>query len=295
MGNLVVLGSTGMIGSGVTRFLSNKSQKVTEVNRNAISTFSGNQSLAFDVLEDDVDTFVRSFPSESIFLNFIGVIRHKIDETQEESISKAIKVNSQFPLSLAAAASKHGCNVIQVGTDCVFSGKTGAYSETSASDPIDIYGSTKLQGESSADNLMTLRVSVVGKEWRTHIELMDWVLNTNKNGTLNGYTNHFWNGVTSLHLAKVISGILSNNNFKCGTFHLVPQDKKSKFELTTSIAKLGGRHDLRIREYADSSSVDRSLITEFPEFNRILWNAAGFNAIPTIDFMLEEYFTWHKG
>lgn len=284
-----------MLGSGVTNYLSNESQKVIEVNRRGISTCSGNQSVAFDAIEDEVEAFVRSLPTESIILNFIGVIRHKIDETRSDSISEAFKVNSEFPLNLARAASKYGCKVIQVGTDCVFSGKTGAYSETSHRDPIDIYGKTKLQGESSSENLMTLRVSVIGNEWQTHVELMDWVLKTNENGTLNGYTNHFWNGVTTLHLAKVIGGILSNNNFKCGTFHLVPQDKKSKFELITSIAKLGGRNDLRIHEYADSTLIDRSLSTEFPEFNQILWKAAGFNAIPTIDFMLAEYFAWHRG
>jgi dTDP-4-dehydrorhamnose reductase len=295
MGSLAVLGSTGMIGSGVTRFLSKELHQLVEVNRVGISICSGNEVLKFDASKDSVETLISQIPKGTTILNFIGVIRHKIDETRSDSVLDAFKVNGKFPRNLAMAASKKDCRVIQVGTDCVFSGKTGAYSETSARDPIDIYGRSKLQGENSAENLMTLRVSVVGKEWKTHIELMDWVLKTNKNGTLNGYTNHFWNGVTSLHLAKVISGILSNNLFRWGTFHLVPQDKKSKFELITSIAKLGGRHDLRIRKYADLTLVDRSLVTEFPEFNRILWNAAGFNAIPTIDFMLEDYFAWHRG
>jgi dTDP-4-dehydrorhamnose reductase len=141
---------------------------------------------------------------------------------------------------------------------------------------------------------MTLRVSVIGKEWKTHIELMDWVLNGKINGKLNGYTNHFWNGITSLHLAKVISGILEGGNFQPGTFHLVPQDKKSKFELITSIAQISGRRDLKIQEFADSASVDRTLTTQFPELNRNLWGAAGFSGIPTIDLMLEEYFTWDR-
>jgi len=284
-----------MIGSGVTRYLSNESHKVIEVNRRGISTCKGNQSEIFDVIKDDIESFVRTLPRECIILNFIGVIRHKIDETQSDSILNAIKVNSEFPLDLVRAASKHGCNVIQVGTDCVFSGKMGAYSETSQRDPIDIYGKTKLQGESNSENLMTLRVSVIGKEWQTHIELMEWVLRTNENETLNGYTNHFWNGVTTLHLAKIINGILTNDNFRGGTFHLVPRDKKSKFELITSISKGAGRDDLKILKFADLSLVDRTLVTEFPEFNRTLWNAAGFSAIPTIDLMLEEYFAWHRG
>lgn len=292
--NVTILGSTGMIGSGVTRYLSEKPHLVTEANRNAIQTRTGNKVISFDAVKDNIENFVGSLPSDSTILNFIGVIRHKIDEGQVESVANAIDINGKFPLRLITAAANNNCRVIQIGTDCVFSGSRGNYSESSPKDPVDVYGHTKLQGEIISENLMTLRVSVIGKEWKTHIELMDWVLNGKINGKLNGYTNHFWNGITSLHLAKVISGILEGGNFQPGTFHLVPQDKKSKFELITSIAQISGRRDLKIQEFADSASVDRTLTTQFPELNRNLWGAAGFSGIPTIDLMLEEYFTWDR-
>ena len=37
--------------------------------------------------------------------------------------------------------------------------------------------------------------------------LIEW-LKTNKNGTINGYENHFWNGVTCLTLANIIENII---------------------------------------------------------------------------------------
>ena len=292
--DVIILGSTGMIGSGVTRYLSEESYQVTEANRNAIQTRTGNRVISFDAAKDNIENFVGDLPSGSTILNFIGVIRHKIDEGQVESVANAIDINSKFPLRLVTAAAKNNCRVMQIGTDCVFSGNRGNYSESSPKDPVDVYGQTKLQGETISENLMTVRVSVIGKEWKTHIELMDWVLNTKINGELNGYTNHFWNGITSLQLAKVISGILEVGNFQPGTFHLVPQDKKSKFDLITSIAQFSGRKDLKIHEFTDSASVDRTLTTQFPELNRNLWGAAGFSGIPTIDLMLEEYFNWDR-
>ena len=292
--DVIILGSTGMIGSGVTRYLSEESYPVTEANRNAIQTRTGNKVISFDAAKDNIENFVGKLPSGSTILNFIGVIRHKIDDGQVESVANAIDINGKFPLRLVTAAAKNNCRVMQIGTDCVFSGNRGNYSESSPKDPVDVYGQTKLQGETISENLMTLRVSVVGKEWKNHIELMDWVLNTKINGELNGYTNHFWNGITSLQLAKVISGILEVGNFQPGTFHLVPQDKKSKFDLVTSIAQFSGRKDLKIQEFTDSASVDRTLTTQFPELNRNLWGAAGFSGIPTIDLMLEEYFNWDR-
>jgi dTDP-4-dehydrorhamnose reductase len=142
---------------------------------------------------------------------------------------------------------------------------------------------------------MTLRVSVIGRERKSHIELMDWVLGTKSGEVLNGFKNHSWNGVTTLHLARVIEGIVSNDLFRPGTFHLVPQDKISKSRLIASIASFGDRNDIIIREFEGSSNVDRTLTTDFPEFNKILWGAAGYSTLPTIDLMVEEYFAWFNG
>jgi hypothetical protein len=74
----------------------------------------------------------------------------------------------------------------------------------------------------------------------------------------------------------------------------VPQDKISKSSLIASIASFGDRNDITFRELEGSTFVDRTLITQFPEFNRTLWGVAGYSTLPTIDLMLEEYFAWCK-
>jgi dTDP-4-dehydrorhamnose reductase len=292
MSIFAVLGSTGMIGSGVTRYLSEKMHQIFEVNRDGISTYSGNQCLKFDASKENVESLISQIPSGSTILNFIGVIRHKIDETQSESVANAVKINSEFPRALAMAVLEKDVRIIQVGTDCIFSGSRGSYNENFLADPIDVYGRTKLEGEQISKNVMTLRVSVIGREHKSHIELMDWVLGTKSGEVLNGFKNHFWNGVTTLHLARVIEGIVSNDLFRPGTFHLVPQDKISKSRLIALIASFGDRKDIRIREFEGSTYVDRTLTTDFAEFNKILWGAAGYSMLPTIDLMVEEYFAW---
>ena len=292
MSIIAVFGSTGMIGSGVTRYLSEESHQIFEVNRDGISTYSGNLFLKFDASTENVASLIGQIPSGSTILNFMGVIRHKIDETQSESIVNAVKINTEFPRTLASAAFEKDIRIIQVGTDCIFSGRSGGYKESSLADPIDVYGRSKLEGEYISKNVMTLRVSVIGRERKSHIELMDWVLGTKNGEVLKGFKNHFWNGVTTLHLAKVIEGIVSNDLFRSGTFHLVPQDKISKSRLIASIASFGDRNDITIGEFDGSTDVDRTLATDFPEFNEILWAAAGYSPLPTIDLMIEEYFAW---
>ena len=289
---VVILGSTGMIGSGVTSYISRNLTQFIEVNRIGISTQPHNSVIKFDVLKNDIHELLGLIPRNSIILNFIGLIRHKIFESQAESVFDSSLINAVFPVELVKNSLGGNHKIIQIATDCVFSGKTGSYSESAQPDPIDLYGKSKSDGELASENLMTVRVSVVGKERHSHVELMDWVLNSGKGKRISGYSNHLWNGVTSLQLGKVVYGIIRSDIFKPGTFHLVPRDKTNKYELIRLIAEQGGRPDLIIEEILDSKNVDRTLTTNFSEFNSILWGSAGYGDIPKIDFMVEEYFSW---
>ena len=292
--NIAILGSTGMIGSAATIYLSRLEHSVIEVNREGISVTGKNAVRKFDALKDSVDQLLSSLPSDTILVNLIGVIRHKIDSNSEESSSQAKKVNSDFPKLLVQSASNLNLRVVQIATDCVFSGQDGAYSEDAKVDPIDIYGETKVAGEIAAKNLLTLRVSVVGREVKDHIELMDWIITQPPNNAVNGFNNHFWNGITSLHFAKILAGILKNGFSARGTFHLIPTGAVNKLELIQIIAELSGRNDLKIIETAAEKPIDRTLRTNSNEINAEFWKSAGYQGIPTIRMMLEEYFGWIK-
>jgi dTDP-4-dehydrorhamnose reductase len=296
MNSVVVLGSTGMIGSAVTRHLSEKGVQVIEVNRAGQALVPENEVIKFDVFTDDIQVLVDNFSKGTTFINLIGLIRHKIESGNRESIIAADLVNSIFPQELVKVTKKHEMRVIQIATDCIFSGSQGHYSEFAPADPNDTYGESKLRGELVSENLMTLRVSIVGNEIHNHVELMDWVLSQPKNAEVRGYKNHFWNGITSLHFGKMISGILLSETFKPGTFHIVPKAPISKFKLISLIAKYAHRLDLDIKEFAAEIKIDRTLTTEFPENNSMIWKMAGYESPPTIDFMLSEYFEWsyHK-
>jgi dTDP-4-dehydrorhamnose reductase len=289
---IAIFGSTGMIGSAATIYLSRLEHSVIEVNREGISITGKNTVRKFDALTDSVDQLLSSFPSDTILVNLIGVIRHKIDSHSEESLSQAKKVNSDFPKLLVQSASNLNLRVVQIATDCVFSGNDGAYSEDSRVDPVDIYGETKVAGEITAENLLTLRVSIVGREIENHVELMDWVISQPQNNVIKGFSNHFWNGITSLHFAKILDGVLKESVNTNGTFHLIPTGAVTKLELIQMIAALSGRFDLKIVATLSEKSIDRTLRTNYKEINAEFWRSAGYQDIPTIRIMLEEYFRW---
>lgn len=61
---------------------------------------------------------------------------------------EAVSVNHMATTNLAEACAEHGCHMVYVSTDYVFDGeKPGEYLETDATNPLSVYGATKLAGE----------------------------------------------------------------------------------------------------------------------------------------------------
>ena len=292
MKKIAILGSTGMIGSGITQGFSHQGFEVTEFNRSGKSVVTSNRGNNFDALEfTDLGDF-SVFGGFDYIINLSGVIRHKISSKSSSDIENAIKVNSIFPRALDNFAEKAKVNLIQIGTDCVFSGIKGSYTESDSFDPTDYYGYTKVLGEAALRNTMTLRVSVVGVERESSTELLNWVLNHPPKSTIQGYVNHIWNGVTPLHLAKLLIGVVNEDLHFKGVQHIVPGNKVSKHQLVKLISGAFNRGDLEILEKTTSVSVDRSLDTQDWARNANLWGASGYDAPLKIEDMIAEYHEW---
>ena len=89
---------------------------------------------------------------------------------------------------------------------------------------------------------------------------MEWV-KSNKNKTINGYLNHFWNGVTCLELSKHISDIIKTNSYWKGVKHYFSPDTVSKYQLVSYINEIYelGNEVVPIM----SNYCDRSLTTKY--------------------------------
>jgi dTDP-4-dehydrorhamnose reductase len=206
--------------------------------------------------------------------------------------SDAIKINTDFPIYLNSLAKVYDFRLIQIGTDCVFSGSQGSYSENSHHSPNDLYGETKSQGERTGANSLILRTSIVGPEIESTNSLIGWFLSLPLDSIIDGYTNHIWNGVSTYHFAKLVLGIICSNEFKGGLFHVVPSDTCSKYELLEYFRTAFNRKDIVIRPREAEDFINRTLSTEYPQCNRELWMKSGYNEPPSIKKMIEELSTW---
>lgn len=286
---VAVLGSTGMLGSTLTRVLEREKLQIIEYNRLGLSVTGNNESIKFAISgKSEIDT--RLLRSDFDYMvNCIGLIRQLIDVKNPSDVSSAWALNSEFMIWLDKFSMHSGIQLIQIGTDCVFSGLRGGYLENDKMDPIDLYGTTKRKGESSLRNSMLIRSSIIGRELKSNNSLLSWLISQPQGTHVNGYLNHIWNGVTTLQFSEVVRGVIVTENFVKGIQHLVPKDKVSKMELLQISAENFGRSDLVIHPFYAEKNVDRTLDTQFKDRNIALWKSAGYIEAPSIREMVNMY------
>ena len=285
---ILVLGSTGMLGQTVSAYLKTQGHEVFLTSRNQFSKNQTPNSIKFDAILDDIEILELKRSKYDFIINCIGIIRHQITDSRE-SILNAIHVNSLFPIKLIEETERSATKVIQIGTDCVFSGSAGAYSEGSTKDPIDYYGYSKAMGEIFSENQMLLRCSIIGRENDNFLSLMEWLLRQPLNSVVSGFVDHKWNGLTTLAFSKILDGIISRDSFEPGFFHVVPEDQVTKFELLQLLASTFERSDIRIQPTTSTAPIDRTLSTTRVSENTRFWEHAEYRQIPKIADMLSEY------
>lgn len=218
---IFILGSSGMLGTYLKSFLQSKYELICP-NRKDVD-FCDNEKNIKKFFKD------KNICANDVIINAAGIIKQRKPEVIE-----MIKVNSLLPHILSDIKDETDCKVIHITTDCVFSGKKGKYLETDIHDCEDDYGKSKSLGESK--NLTIIRTSIIGEELNNKLSLCEWVKSQN-NKTINGFTNHYWNGVTCLELSKIIDDIIQKNNYWLGVRHLHSPDIVSKYELVSIIGK----------------------------------------------------------
>ncbi len=251
--SVIVFGANGMLGRYVTSYLKSMGENVIPLTRKE-----------FDITTGDLEKCVLSQGNIKWIVNCAGVINKRTDL----SVQEMYIVNSYFPHKLSLLCKSKGIRLLHPSTDCVFSGKTSLrnaditqarYSRGDFPDALDAYGMSKYLGESI--DAIILRSSIIGSERSGGKSLLNWVVG-NKGKSVNGYTNHYWNGVTCLEYAKNVYKLLVSNTpnglyYMSSTYKNNP--KMSKYDLIREISNVYNLN-VDVKRYEILESIDRSLI-----------------------------------
>lgn len=183
-------------------------------------------------------------------------------------------INSAFPHILSGIFKDR---LIHITTDCAYNGKEGfPYDENSLKTPVDIYGLSKSLGEPA--DCLTLRTSIIGRELNGFTGLLEWFLQQ-KDKTINGFTQHFWNGITTKEFGRICDKIMQSRQKypESGIFHIF-STTISKYEM---LLKFQEKYNINCEIIPDDSTkLNRTLGTIYPLGSQL--------QIPSFDQMLKE-------
>lgn len=209
---VLVLGSTGMAGHMIAKYLRSVGHDVQTCSRT-----EGDYRLDIEQMSHfTLQNFKPEFEKFDYIVNCMGFL-------VKDSISrpdKAILINGMFPHYLEYLLKDTNTRIIHLSTDCVFDGVKGNYIESDYHTETNMYGRSKSIGEINNDKDVTFRMSIIGTDIDpSGTGLINWML-TNTDTIVNGWDTHLWNGMTTLQLAKCIDQYMKDPKFT-GIYHMV--------------------------------------------------------------------------
>lgn len=274
MKKVLVLGRAGMLGHVVYEIFSNEAGfSVIGCARQAVDK----NTEILDVSDMQAVEVALSRLRPDIVINCVGVLV----KGSSDSVSNAILLNSYLPHHLASLGAKYGFNLIHVSTDCVFSGDRGGYHDQDFCDGDTIYARTKKIGEVIDDKNLTIRTSIVGPELKSNgTGLLDWFLK--QNGEIEGYSEAYWSGVTTIELAKAMIEFIKQDIR--GLYQFTVEPKISKYNLLLLFKDAWERDDININENS-GYRCDKSMLSDRHDFR---WT------LSTYTEMVDEMKQWVK-
>lgn len=270
----LILGCNGMAGHIIALFLKEQGHEVVGFARSKspfVSTIVGD---AYDV------TLIKNViitGNYDAVINCIGML----NQFAESDKAAAAFLNGYLPHYLAKITEGTCTQIIHMSTDCVFSGKTGGYTESSFRDGETFYDRSKALGELEDNKNLTLRNSIVGPDIKASgIGLLNWFMQ--QKGEVRGFSKAMWTGLTTLQLAKTMEIAAKERAY--GLINMVPTFNISKYELLKLFNQYLRNNELSIVP-VDDIVVDKTLIR------------TNFNLdykIPDYDIMILEMAQWMK-
>ncbi|WP_312432899.1 SDR family oxidoreductase [Lacrimispora sp.] len=269
---ILVLGATGMAGHMISLYFKECGHHVVSF---STTPFLHCENIVGNAFDTELLKKVISKGKFDGIINCIGIL----NKNAEDNKALAVYLNSYLPHQLVDLTKETKTKVLHMSTDCVFSGRTGNYTEESFRDGETFYDRSKALGEISDSKNLTFRNSIVGPDMNEHgIGLFNWFM---KQGcTINGYTGAMWTGVTTLTLAKAMEKALQEN--LSGLYNLVNNTSISKFDLLGLFNKYFRDNELIILP-SDKLQVNKQLVRTREDFSFI---------VPSYEQMVSEMYDW---
>jgi len=247
---IIVLGSRGMAGHTITHYFKEFTSHITIGIARELADHNIDIEYNLSYLEHLIENY-----KPDIIINCIGLLIKNCNERPD----KAIYINSFFPHWLEKIAEKTNTKIIHLSTNCIFKETLGNYLDTDIPDGDTWYAKTKAMGEITNNKDLTIRLSIIGNELKENGSgLFGWFMK--QKGKIDGYSECYWNGITTLCLAQNLEKIIETNI--TGLYQLAPGYNIDKYSLCQLFKKVWNKQDIIITPN-DSVKKNGTLINSY--------------------------------
>lgn len=254
---ILVLGATGMLGFALHRVLNDSGYAVlgtVRVNQRPQSAWCRGLDYLTNIEVSNFDSLRET------------IVRHRIDvvinatvlktSENERQIKNFFQINSIVPRQLGYLAQQLNIRLIHFSTDSVFGVAGAPFHESDIPQPDDLYSISKFLGEPDGQNVLTLRLSMIGRALNGKGNLVDWfIAQTQK---VRGYSGAIFSGMPVNEIAQLIATrLLPRLDELHGVFNL-SAGPISKYDLLLLIRDAWGLQNIEIVP-DDGLAVDRTL------------------------------------
>ena len=276
MNNILVTGSTGQLGSDV----------VKELLKRGYSTLSPNRSEFNLCSEDSIRNYILNSNCEAIVH---CAAYTQVDKAEDEK-DLCIKINTTATKHIVKCAKILDIPMIYISTDYVFDGtKDGEYKENDETNPINIYGESKLAGEKYVQEILD-KYYIVRTSWVFNINgknFIETMLRLSKaNNQLSIVNDQIGSPTYTKDLSRLLVDMLETSKY--GLYHATNEGYCSWYEFANTIFKLANINiDIKAinsNEYA--SRAKRPLNSKLSKDKLIEY---GFKPLPHWEDALKDY------
>lgn len=276
MNNILVTGSTGQLGSDV----------VKELLKRGYSTLSPNRSELNLCSEDNIRNYILNSNCEAIVH---CAAYTQVDKAEDEK-DLFIKINATATKHIAKCAKILDIPMIYISTDYVFDGtKDGKYTENDETNPINIYGESKLAGEKYVQEILD-KYYIVRTSWVFNINgknFIETMLRLSKaNNQLSIVNDQIGSPTYTKDLSRLLVDMLETSKY--GLYHATNEGYCSWYEFANTIFKLANINiDIKAinsNEYA--SRAKRPMNSKLSKDKLIEY---GFKPLPHWEDALKDY------
>ncbi|MFQ3238371.1 MAG: dTDP-4-dehydrorhamnose reductase [Olleya marilimosa] len=229
MKKILVTGSNGQLGSCIK--IKSKEQKTLD--------FVFSDSKGLDVTNSKQIDEVFSNNNFDYCINCAAYTA--VDQAEDES-DIAYNINTLGAKNLAEASKKYKVTLIHVSTDFVFNGQAQvAYKETDITNPLGVYGSTKLEGEKEIQSKLSeyyiIRTSWLYSAFKNNF--LKTMLNlASKMDALGVVNDQFGTPTNANDLSEAILKIIISEKKEYGLYHFSNLGETTWYEFAKAIFDL---------------------------------------------------------